>query len=139
MSYWFRPVCDDLLRIIVSWHANYERGEVESDRKWLNLDGVVVDRPTRYAHRIAFRPIEVEYLLQIMRLYAPQSEVINELVKLSIGLRRGRLLPGGRYLVTIAYWKQDLREMLVALLTARDGQVVEIGKPRTDGKDLFEV
>jgi hypothetical protein len=143
MSFWFTPVCEDLLRTLAVVHADYERGEVESTRPWLNLDGVIVDRPTRYAHRVAFKPVELQHLLTIMQMLAPASDVTKEVVKLHAGLRRGRLLPGGKYLVTIAYWKQDLREILEILLRARNGETEPIdqalAKQKQSGKDLFEV
>lgn len=142
-SLWFTPVCDDLLKTVAHWHARYDQGEIESDRKWLNLDGVVIDRPTRYAHRLAFRPVEIQHLLRIMTALAPTSEVTKEITKLHGGLKRGRLLPGGKYLVTVAYWKEDVAEILEALIRAKTGQLETfdqlIKKQKQDGKELFEV
>jgi hypothetical protein len=143
MTLWFRPVCDELYHTVARWYTTYETGEVESHRKWLNLDGVIVDRPTRYAHRIAFKPIEVQHLATIMTALAPASDVTKEVLKLQTGLRRGRLLPGGKYVVTIAWWKQDLREILEVLLQAQRGATTTLEqtleKQKQAGKDLFEV
>lgn len=143
MSFWFTPVCDDLLRTIAIWYASYERGDVESDRKWLNLDGVIVNRPTRYAHQLTFKPIELVYLVRIMTALAPKSEVTAEVTKLQAGLRRGQLLPGGAYRITVAYWKEDIQEILEALVRAKRGETepfdLTLEKQKRDGKELFEV
>ena len=135
---WFTPVCDTLLQTVAHWLATYERGEVYASRKWLGRDGVV-DRPTCYAHRLAFRPNELQHLLNILTHLTPKSEVLADIGELQAGLRRGRLLPGGKYVVTVAFYKQDIQEIYDALVRARAGETAPLDAPKSDGKELFEV
>lgn len=150
---WFTPVCDDLLKKMARWLAGYEMGEVYSTRDWIAMDGNKVDRPTRYLHRVAFKPVEWQHLTRIMETLAPKNELVKDLKAVEASMqrrftdmpvaKRPRLLTNGEWLIPLAYWKQDLEEAVAALLRAKTGQTETMEtiaeQQKKDGKELFEV
>jgi hypothetical protein len=150
---WFKPVCDDLLGKIHGWWVNYERGEIFSTREWLDREGNKVDKPTRYAYRIPFRPLEVQHLVSILEALAPTNSLTKDMKELHESMKhrfinlnlknRPRLLPTGEWMVTLAWYKADIEEVLTLLLEAKSGksQTIEslAEQQKEQGKDLFEV
>jgi hypothetical protein len=150
---WFKPVCDDLLGKIHRWWVNYERGEIFSTREWLDREGNKVDKPTRYAYRIPFRPLEIQHLVSILEALAPANSLTKDMKELHESMKhrfihlnlknRPRLLPTGEWMVTLAWYKADIEEVLTLLLEARSGksQTIEslAAQQKEQGKDLFEV
>jgi hypothetical protein len=58
------------------------------------------------------------------------------------GLRRGRPIPGGEFVITIAWYFQDIEETIQILDKARTGRISlkEIEQEqKASGKELFEV
>ena len=150
---WFVPVCDDLLLTIAKWYANYENGGVYADRKWCNLDGVLVDRPTCFIHKVVLKPIEVQHLARIMEALAPKKSITADVRKLHEEMQvRFRRMPAnlrprqstdGKWIIDIAYYKEDLYDIYETLVRAKTGQTETmedtIKKQKEAGKDLFEV
>jgi len=150
---WFKPVCDDLLGKIHRWWVNYERGEIFSTREWLDREGNKVDKPTRYAYRIPFRPLEIQHLASILEVLAPTNSLTKDMKELHESMKhrfinlslknRPRLLPTGEWMITLAWYKADIEEVLTLLLEAKSGksQTVEslAEQQKEQGKDLFEV
>jgi hypothetical protein len=150
---WFKPVCDDLLGKIHRWWVNYERGEIFSTREWLDREGNKVDKPTRYAYRIPFRPLEIQHLVSILEALAPTNSLTKDMKELHESMKhrftnlnlknRPRLLPTGVWMVTLAWYKADIEEVLTLLLEAKSGksQTIEslAERQKEQGKDLFEV
>ena len=150
---WFKPVCDDLLGKIHRWWVNYERGEIFSTREWLDREGNKVDKPTRYAYRIPFRPLEIQHLVSILEALAPANSLTKDMKELHESMKhrfinlnlknRPRLLPTGEWMVTLAWYKADIEEVLTLLLEAKSGksQTIEslAEQQKEQGKDLFEV
>ena len=105
---WFKPVCDDLLGKIHRWWVNYERGEIFSTREWLDREGNKVDKPTRYAYRIPFRPLEIQHLVSILEALAPTNSLTKDMKELHESMKhrfinlnlknRPRLLPTGEWI-----------------------------------------
>ena len=185
---WFKPVCDHLLFKVHHWYQNYEKGEVYSTRDWLNLDGVKIERPTRYACRIAFRAQEIQHLSNIMNALAPKfycldekgavrerfetkaeadnwvkkqinlhrvtpNPLISDIAELNAGIQRRfnniplknrpRLLPTGEWVIQLAWYLQDIEEVIRTLVQAKTGRVQTfealVEQKKAEGKDLFEV
>jgi hypothetical protein len=150
---WFKPVCDDLLGKIHRWWVNYERGEIFSTREWLDREGNKVDKPTRYAYRIPFRPLEIQHLVSILEALAPTNSLTKDMKELHESMKhrfinlnlknRPRLLPTGEWMVTLAWYKADIEEVLTLLLEAKSGKSRTIEslteQQKEQGKDLFEV
>ena len=150
---WFKPVCDDLLGKIHRWWVNYEHGEIFSTREWLDREGNKVDKPTRYAYRIPFRPLEIQHLVSILEALAPTNSLTKDMKELHESMKhrfinlnlknRPRLLPTGEWMVTLAWYKADIEEVLTLLLEAKSGKSRTIEslaeQQKEQGKDLFEV
>lgn len=140
---WFRPVCDTLLLWIYQWYANYERGEVYSTRDWLNLDNVVVKKPTRYAHRLSVHPLEMRHLVTILQALEPDHALTKDIIHVNSKLRQGQLRPGGKYVITLAYYKEDIAFLLHTLLRAKTGRAVTLEQVLVEqqqaGKGMFEL
>ena len=150
---WFKPVCDDLLGKIHRWWVNYERGEIFSTREWLDREGNKVDKPTRYAYRTPFRPLEIQHLVSILETLAPANSLTKDMKDLHESMKRRfnnlplknrpRLLATGEWVITLAWYKADIEEVLTLLLEAKSGksQTVEslAEQQKAQGKELFEV
>lgn len=139
---WFSPICDNVLTKIVLWLSKYEQGEVAATRDWVNLDGVVVKRPTMYGHAIAWKPIELQHLVRIVEALEPKADILPELKKLQANIKKGQLIPGGQYLVRIAYHRQDIEKIFEILMKAKTGRqtIAETAtQQKEQGKDLFEL
>jgi hypothetical protein len=142
VSVWYRPICDHVLTKIILWLAKYEQGEVAATRKWVNLDGVLVDRPTMFGHSIAWKGIEFQHLIRVIEAVEPKAAILPDLRKIQSNLKKGRLLPGGQYLVRIAFYKEDIENIYNILMKAKTGvhTITEVAeKQKTQGKDLFEL
>jgi hypothetical protein len=150
---WFKPVCDDLLGKIHRWWVNYEHGEIFSTREWLDREGNKVDKPTRYAYRIPFRPLEIQHLVSILEVLAPTNSLTKDMKELHESMKhrfinlnlknRPRLLSTGEWMITLAWYKADIEEVLTLLLEAKSGKSRTIEslaeQQKEQGKDLFEV
>lgn len=147
---WYRPVCDKLHAKIAFWYSNYERGEVAYTAQWLNLDNVVVDRPTRYAHKLPFTTAEFGNLVRILMALEPKHTLTADLTKVYTSMQRRfndiplvnrpQLLTSGEWLITLIYWIDDVKWILDLLAEAKSG----IARPRTipeptKDKDIFEM
>ena len=140
---WYSPVCDDILRKVIAWYVHYRRGDPAATRAWVSLDGRVVDKVTRWANRIRFKPNELDHLIRILDALAPTPALVDFFRKVRAGLKCGKLLPGGEYEVILNAYIQDVEETLQALLRAKTGQlksIEDLVKEQTDqGKSPFEV
>ncbi len=140
---WYSPVCDDVLRKVIAWYVHYRRGDPAATRAWVSMDGRVVDRVTRWANRIRFKPNELDHLIRILDALAPTPELVDFFRKVRAGLKSGKLLPGGEYEVILNAYIQDVEETLQALLRAKTGKlksIQDLVKEQIDqGKSPFEV
>jgi hypothetical protein len=140
---WYTPVCDNVLRKIANWYFTYRRGDPAASRPWVNMDGRVVDRVTKYANRIRFKPNELDHLIRILDALAKTRELVDFYRKVRGGLKRGKLLPGGEYEVILDAYIQDVEETLEALVRAKTGRlqsIEDIAKEQmSKGKMPFEV
>ncbi len=123
---WYTPVCDDLLRKVANWYLTYRRGDPAASRPWINMSGRTVDRVTKYANRIRFKPNELDHLIRILDALAKTRELVDFYRKVKAGLRRGKLLPGGEYEVILDAYPQDVEETLEALVRAKTGKLKSI-------------
>lgn len=140
---WYTPVCDDVLRKIANWYITYRRGDPAASRPWVNLDGRVVDKVTKYANRIRFKPNELDHLIRIMDALAKTRELVTFYRKVRASLKRGKFLPGGEYEVILDAYPQDVEETLQALIRAKTRKlrtIEDIAKEQmAKGKTPFEV
>ena len=140
---WFSPICDQVLAKLVHWYRAYETGEVFATREWLNLDGIKTDRPTKYLHRIGFKTAELRHLVRILAEQAPGSHLALDFEKVLAGLRRGQLYPGGVYVVKLAFYRDDIREVVALMMRAKGDRSQKLEevllRQNEQGKDLFEM
>jgi hypothetical protein len=141
---WYTPVCDDVLRKIFMWHSRYNSGDPSATRPFVELNGRVVDKVTRVANRIRFKPNELDHLIRILDALTPTRELVDFYRKIRQNIKsRGHLVAGGEYEVIIDAYLQDAEETLKTLVRAKTGKlktIDELVKERTEqGKMPFEV
>jgi hypothetical protein len=139
-SIWFSPLCDQVLAIVTYWKQNYTRGEVHSTCKWNDpVTMLVVDKPTRYAHRLAFTKAEFAHLVRIMETLCQDKALVEELrIIRDRTLPRGQLLFGGRNRVTIAFYPEHVDLIHKTLTEAKNGKLKSIQDYGEPGKGIFE-
>lgn len=147
---WFTPICDEVYRKIAIWDQFYWMGEIHSTRKWMNPASVQVeDKPTRMAHDIPFREIDLDHLVRIFEELRPKSPLAEEIRSLRKLWRFGKPVHGPRFskgywnkinlpaglhrVIIVAFYPEHVKEILTVLLEAKTGQKVV-----REGKDLFE-
>jgi hypothetical protein len=133
---WFAGVCDRLLAKVQWWFTNYEKGEISRTRKALDMGGKVVDVPLQYLHAMPFRQQEVDHLVRITAELRPKQAGLLELLRvLQRDLKKYRLLGTGERLAPLPFYKQDVKDMLDALLDAKAGLGREDGSELQKRKD----
>lgn len=157
---WYAGPCDDLLSKIIIWDQAYWMGEVHSTRKWLDPLKGVIDKPTRMAHYIPFREIELDHLLRIVRVMRPDSELLSELEAVRKIWKYGKPVSGYRYMrsywskvslpspgmhrvIIMAFYPEHVKDILALLTEAKTGQKsskleLAVEEARKAGKELFE-
>lgn len=155
---WFAGICDELYSKIAIWDNAYWYGEIHSTRQFLTKSGELVDRPTKMAHEIPFREVELDQLIVIMEALRPATPMIEELKRLKKVWKYGKpvrgyvfrksywskiTLPQGMHrVITVAFYPEHVKDILTILQEAKTGQKAatfeSIIKDKSDGKDLFE-
>jgi hypothetical protein len=131
---WFSPICDQMLYKLRLWRQNYERGEVAATCKFHDPVAGVVDKPTKYMHKIAFRPLEFGYFVQILEALCPNKPLVEE-IKLfqKESLPKGQLTIGGARIVSMAFYPEHLDLMIKAMMEARDGKTKTLAEEVKEG------
>lgn len=139
---WYRPVCDVVEAKIKHWFDFYERGEESGSRPWITMNGRIVDRITRYAHKLAFKPFEVDHLVRLLDALAEHPELADDFRTVRKCLANGQPIRNGEYIVTLNFAKADVLEILNVLIRARTGKLKTIEQITTEqtaaGKGIFE-
>jgi len=147
---WFKGVCDELYLKIAAWDKAYWFGMVHSTRKWLDpANGQVIDKPTKMAHEIPFREVELEHLSRIANELRSGSQLAEELKNLCVLWQHGRAVKGHKFskgywaaislppglhrVITVAFYPEHVKDILYLLDEARGDSV-----RRAEGKELFE-
>jgi hypothetical protein len=141
---WAVPVCDDLLRKVIAWYINYEKGDPSADRPYISKNGRVVNKVTRWANRFRFKPNELNHLIRILDALTPTRELVDYFKLVQKGLRNSVLIPGGEYEVVLECHPEDVKETLQTLLYAKTGKPQSLDEvikqtPVEEGKSPFEV
>lgn len=156
---WFTPICDDLRLKIAVWKEAYWYGEVHSTRPFLAKDGHTIDKPTRCAHKIPIREVELDHLIRIIESLRPESHLLEELKQVKLIWRYGKPVQGYKYMqsywskvplpagmhrvITLAFYPEHVVEILGILNEAKTGQKAAsldqiIANRKKEGKDVFE-
>lgn len=156
---WFTGICDELLLKIAIWDQAYWVGEVHSTRQFLERDGRVVDKPTKIAHEMPIREIELDHIIRILEAMRPESQLLGEFQAIKRIWKYGKPVHGYRFMksywsrfnlpagihrvITVAFYPEHVKEVLNTLLEAKTGQKVAtadllIEKQKESGKELFE-
>jgi hypothetical protein len=136
---WFRPVCDQVLIKVAWWRENYTRGEVYSTCPFHDPNLGVIDKPTGYAHRMAWTKAEFDHLVRIMAGWCKDAPLIEELrIIRDKVLPNGRLIPGNKRVITLAFYFQHVDLIYQTLLEAKNGKSSSIEEFREEGKGIFE-
>ena len=139
---WYRGVCDDLYRKLVTWRDNYERGDVSRTRKKLTEQGEVVDFPVQYAMRIPWRQRELDHLVRILSATGAQASLVEDITKVQQGLRHAPAATRGMRIATMVFWKEDVVAMIRCLDKARgaSNEIDDFLRERTGkGGGLFKI
>lgn len=140
---WYKGVCDDVLKQLKVWLARYEQGEVAATRDWLDpKDLKVKPLPTKFGHRLFFKPAEVDHLVRIVGELKPHLK--PDLLQVQKMVPRARMMSGGYRELVLAFYRKDIEEMVEAMETARQGMKATTLSDRVhqnveQGKDPFEV
>lgn len=138
---WVTPLCDRVLFKVYQWLANYTRGEVYATCKFNDPRAGVVDKPTAYAHRIAWTKQEFDHFLRIMEASCDNKVLVEELKTIRDKvLPKGQLVlgPGAPRAITMSFYPEYVKLMYMTLLEAKNGKPKSMEDFREDGKGLFE-
>lgn len=158
---WYSGVCDELYIKIAMWeHAYWNGGEIHSTREWLDPNsGQVVPKPTRMAHRVPLREVDLEHLIRIVGALKPDSEMLAELTEIKVMWKYAKPVHGYRYThgywsalilpkgihrsITLAFYPEHVKELMELLKEAKTGQKTlsiqqQIDQKKSEGKDIFE-
>jgi hypothetical protein len=140
---WYVPVCDRILAKIQLWHDLYDRGEEAASRKWMTPNARIVDRTVKFGHRLKFKTQEIDHLVRILDALAEHKELADDFRRVRAGMKQGRLHPGGEYEIKLAFYKEDLVEILDALRRSKSGKYKTLTQVAEEhaktGKGMFEV
>ena len=111
-----------------------------------------IERGLSLIHIFPFRPLEIQHLVSILEVLAPTNSLTKDMKELHESMKhrfinlnlknRPRLLPTGEWMVTLAWYKADIEEVLEILLRARDNRpsFEDTRKEQErSGKELFEL
>ena len=156
---WFAGPCDDLLIKVAIWDQAYWHGEIHSTRKWLDPLKGVIDKPTRMAHYIPFREVELDHLIRIVEVMRPTSDLLAEIKDVRKVWKYGKPVQGFRYMrsywskvalppglhrvIIMAFYPEHVKDILALLTEAKTGQKnskleAAVIAAREAGKELFE-
>jgi hypothetical protein len=138
---WYRPVCDQLLTRLIQWYKKYDMGKEAADCPQVSMTGQIVKVITKRAHKVAFRPTELDHLLRLMTASNVNSTLIEDFTRVRDGLQHGALRTGGFRVVELVFYRQDLEEIIHGLLRIKTGKlsIEEVAEQQKEaGKDLFE-
>jgi hypothetical protein len=158
---WFLGVCDELYRKIKLWDAFYwTGGDVHSTRQWLNpLNAQIEPKPTKMAHYIPFREIELDHLIRILEALRPNTPILEEWGKIRKLWKYGKSVQGYVYhksywsrvplpqgihkVLIIVFYEEHVKELIAILEEARTGQKsaaleAAVEKAKQAGKELLE-
>lgn len=158
---WFAGICDELYRKIALWdYAYWNGGEVHSTRLWLNPKSLQTEpKPTKMAHYLPIREIELEHLIRILKELKPNSPMLEEWQNIQKIWKYAKPVLGYYFLkaywsriplpkgihrvVTVVFYPEHVKELLATLSEAKTGQKsialeLAVEKAKQEGKDLFE-
>jgi hypothetical protein len=136
MILWHEPICSQLLAKLINWYNIYEQGSVYATRDYMNLQGKIEKKPTIYLNKVAFKVIEFKYLSEIMFEVAPKKVLTKDILKIYNNmLNRFSSIPAGKnkpiltvkneWLISVAFYKEDLSDIIKLLLKVKNGKVVD--------------
>jgi hypothetical protein len=134
---WFTPVCDIILKKVNNWYRFYTKGEVFASRPYLSLDGRVEERPTIYANKLSFSEFELKHFVRLLELTLPKADVTKVVCRAYEGVRKkqGILIPPNYYLITLAIYPNDVKEVIDALTEAKTGVKQDMSDLVGENKD----
>ena len=143
-SLWFEPVCTNLLKKIIFWWRNFENGDVFATRDFMSKQGQIQKIPTKYITKVPFSVLEFQYLVLIMKALAPENLLTTDFINIYENMKQKFVrLPAGKFkpvltsknewIISIASYKQDIKDVYEILLKAREGST----DPRTS-KEVME-
>lgn len=157
---WFTPICDEVARKIAIWDKAYWLGEIHSTRQWLNpKSGDVENKPTRMAHDMPWRDVELDHLIRVIGSLRPDTPLLKELEEVRSIWKYGKPVMGFRLMksywsqiqlpkgihrvLTMAFYPEHVKEILAILEEAKTGQKsasleAAVEQARQEGKELFE-
>lgn len=117
---WYSGVCDRILFKVNLWDEHYDQGAVYATRSFFDESQGVIDIPTVRRHEVAWEPVELQHLVRILEKLRPKSRLLEYMIQQHNRLKKeGQLLPGGRYLIGMAIYHRDVKELLVVLNEAQ--------------------
>lgn len=121
---WFVPISDIILSKVAVWYRDYEKGKVYATRDFLTEGGKFMKKPTIYEANVNFTKKEIEHFVDLVQSVIPKSPVTKRLIeiKTSVMNSKGILKPNTGYQIPFRFYKQDVQEILEALMAAKAGE-----------------
>lgn len=150
MAMWFKPVCNNVLTKVAVWYAMYQQdlksptnthGKVYASKSYMNLRGELEDRPTMFLYEIKFTLNEMDHLMRMLNEVIPDEKVTQTMANVAKGLRKGILVPPFYYLIKLALYPEEVKQIVDALLRVKNGTTASIDDLVLDqeGKAPFEL
>lgn len=128
-------------------------GEVHSTRDWMNPTTMQIEpKPTKMAHCIPFRDIELEHLLRILESKASGTPMLEEWQNIKKIWKYGKAVQGYVYqksywsrvqlpqgmhkVLTIVFYPEHIKELISILEETKTGKKKIAAK--REGKELLE-
>lgn len=132
---WYEPFCTTLLQKMIDWHNDYESGKVFATRDFMTKSGQIIPQPTKYLNKVSFRVIEFKYLSLIMSEILPNSlltkdinniydNMVNRFSNIPVSKNKPVFTVRNEWVLSLAFYKEDIADIIRVLLTARDGVIV---------------
>lgn len=144
MTIWYKGISDQVLAKFQAWRSAYDHGDVHSTRKFLTKRGVLEDRVVKRAHQIGWSASELAEAVRLLgsseegRTYAEEFKAVQKIWS------KGQPVPGGRRLVTLAFYQEHVNQMCDLLMRVKDQETHQsieerIQQAKEGGTDLFEI
>ena len=140
---WFSGVCDDMLKKVVLWHEAWPQGNPYTEALFLHVDGRQENLTVQREVHVPWTKPEFEHLVRILKAVRPDHPLTADLEKVLPKLHKAKLIQGNQRLLPMRSHHQDVKDILEALIIARDGDKsgleTHISEQKQQGKGLWDV
>jgi len=130
-SLWVSGTCDRIILTLQKWIMIYHNGKVSATGRYLTSPGEQgpqpqeIERPTRYACKVAWTEQDLDYFIKILEAKIPDHPVTKDLRTNFPKWKNGKLIHGGARVVTMDIYFSNLVELYRLMEAVRDGKTKE--------------